>query len=162
MSSYVFTNTDFSHAQPILFKLVDNQQLNTAKEGSCAEIECKVTSSVDGLNANWFWMKDALWSEKNKTFNATIIYSENKSLHPVSPEFATRVKYIGSPSAGWNSHTSPKLCSISICDLNKTDSGIYSFRFLGKEKWVTNSVNLTVQGMYNDQNTKRYFKKIQS
>lgn len=160
MSSYVFTNTDFSHAQPVLFKLVGDQL--TAKEGSCAEIECRVTSTVDGSNANWFWMKDGLWSKKNEAYNATIIYSTNRSSHPVSPEFATRVTYIGSPPAGWKSYTSPKLCSISICDLNKTDSGNYSFRFLGEDKWVTKSVNLTVQGMYNDQNTKRYFKKIQS
>lgn len=144
--STVFTNTDCSHAKRILFNLVDSNL--TAKEGSCAEIKCKVTSTVDDSDAYWFWMKDALWNyAKEEYVNATVIYSTNKSLRPVSPDFATRVTYNGSSSSNWQyTSSSPKLCNILICDLNTTDSGNYLFRFLGKDKWVTKPLNLTVKG----------------
>lgn len=152
--SYTFTNTDFCHANR--FKLVDSHL--TAKEGSCIDIKCEVTASVDDRNAKWCWIKDAFWNNTTKDFEGTIIYCDPKSFCPVSPEFATRVKYIGSPSANWKSFTAQKLCSISICNLNKNDSGEYLFRFYGKEKWATKPVNLTVEGKYSNQKTKTYLK----
>lgn len=157
----VFTNTDCSHAQPPLFTLVDSHLM--AKEGSCTEIKCKVTSYVDDFEASWFWMKDALWSEKNHYyFNATVIYSTNQSSHPVSPDFATRVTYNGTSSSRWKYFASSELCSVLICDLKTTDSGNYLFRFLGKDKWATKpGVNLTVKGKNKDQNTERYFESVE-
>lgn len=149
---YTFTNTDFCHASDDLFKLLDSHL--TAKEGSCIDIKCKVTASVDASDANWHWMKDAFWNETTKDFEGTIIYCEAKSFCPVSPEFATRVKYIGSSSANWKYATDQKLCDISICNLNKNDSGEYLFRFYGKKKWATKPVNLSVEGKYNNQKTK--------
>lgn len=154
--SHTFTNTDFCHAK--LFKLVDSHL--TAKEGSCIDIKCEVTASVDDSNANWCWIKDAFWNETAKDFKGTIIYRYPKSFYPVSPEFATRVKYIGSPSKNWKYVAAQNLCNISICNLNKNDSGEYLFRFYGKERWATERVNLTVEGKYNNQKTKTYLKKI--
>lgn len=145
----VFTTTDFSCA---LFKLEESKL--TAKEGSCIEIKCTVLKNINHVGLYWFWMKNANWNEDLKDFNATIIYSTNNSLRPVSPDFADRVHYTGSPFSSWrNSYRSTPKCSILICNLNKTDSGNYSFRYVGSvssEKWKTNVVNLTVEGKHKD------------
>lgn len=130
-----------------LFKLEESKL--TAKEGSCIEIKCTVLKNINHVGLYWFWMKNANWNEDLKDFNATIIYSTNNSLRPVSPDFADRVHYTGSPFSSWrNSYRSTPKCSILICNLNKTDSGNYSFRYVGSvssEKWKTNVVNLTVE-----------------
>ncbi|XP_041797521.1 B-cell receptor CD22 isoform X2 [Chelmon rostratus] len=137
--------TNFSYTTPqILFKL-DGGPL-TAQEGSCIEIQCRSTFTVNDQDAYWFWMKDSNWN--GSVYIGTVIYSTDTSLRPVSPDFAGRVKYIGSPSSHWQSRPqdSKILCSILICNLTTTDSGSYSFRFVGKykEKWKTDEVNLTV------------------
>ncbi|XP_035528337.1 B-cell receptor CD22 isoform X2 [Morone saxatilis] len=134
---------NFSFTQD-LFELLERDL--TAKEGSCTEIKCIVKSKISINDAHWFWMKNGYWNGHN--FTATIIYSTNESKRPVSPDYAARVEYIGSPSSSWEVYPSPPkpLCSILICDLNKTDSGNYSFRFagIGRNKWVTKNVTLTV------------------
>ena len=112
-------------------------------------------------------MKDGHYNDKIKDFNATIIYSTDNISRPVSPDFAGRVTYKGTPSQNWKSSQlqspSPQSCSISICNLNKTDNGNYSFRVVGNRgKWATNEVNLTVTGEYRNQNTDRHFQNIQS
>ncbi|XP_037642070.1 B-cell receptor CD22 isoform X2 [Sebastes umbrosus] len=130
--------------KPILFTLEDSHL--TAPEGSCIEIKCRVTHPINDLDAYWFWMKNASW--KDNILSGTVIYSTNRAERRVSPDFANRVKYIGSPSSNWNNHPqrSPKpLCSILICNLKKTDSGDYSFRFQGRVKWMTEKVTLTVR-----------------
>ncbi|XP_030605296.1 B-cell receptor CD22-like [Archocentrus centrarchus] len=128
-----------------LFKLEDSSL--TAAEGSCIEIKCEVLKEITLHNAFWFWMKDAIWTE-GKDYSATIIYSSNKTQQPVSPHFAKRVEYVGSPSKSWGNGKSSEpytWCSILIQDLKKTDTGNYSFRFIGREKWVTKPfMNLTV------------------
>lgn len=160
-STCVFTTTD---VQP-LFTLEDRPL--TAKEGSCIEIKCTVAKAVDDANAYWFWIKGAIWVNKTE-LTGTVIYSTNSAVRPVSRDFADRVNYTGSPSSSWSSYDSrsPKLCSILICNLNKTDSGNYSFRFVGKPetyKWITEpAVILTVSGEYKNLNTERYFQKIQN
>lgn len=116
-------------------------------EGSCVEIKCRVTSRVNvPETAYWFWIKDAKYD--NKSYEGTIIYSSNEVKRPVSPQFKHRAKYTGS----WNTHKSnPQYCSILICDVNKTDSGEYQFRFHedGPNKWITKpATNLTVTGEF--------------
>lgn len=125
------------------FKLLDSNL--TATEGSCIEIKCQVIESVTDDQAPWFWMKDAVWI--NGSFSATTIFSSSKSKHPVNAHFAKRVKYVGSPSISWKNPPS-QWCSILIHDLNKTDTGNYSFRYVGTSQndiWTTQPfMNLTV------------------
>lgn len=150
--------TDFSCDQPVPVKL-DPQVIS--KEGSCTEIKCNVTESVYDHGAYWFWMKDAIYNTTIKDFIGTVVYSTSNSTRPVSEEFSHRVKFSGSPFSTWRSAKtgSPKNCNILICNLKKTDSGQYSFRYVGPNdnKWSTqrNSI-LTVEGMYDGQNTGRY------
>ncbi|XP_013130375.1 B-cell receptor CD22 isoform X1 [Oreochromis niloticus] len=108
----------------------------TATEGSCIKIECKVSTVVNFNDAYWFWMKDPVY--ENQQYNATIIYSSSKTQRPVNPQFVNRVKYVGSEDTKWKTLSSPEKCSVLIHDLNKTDSGNYSFRFVGEGnyKWV--------------------------
>ena len=164
----VFTDTALSWTEPTYFELEGSNL--TAKEGSCTEINCKVNSDKYSFPEDvlyWFWMKDAHYNRNISDFNATIIYSTDSHSHPVSPDFAGRVTYKGSPSENWKSSypssPSPQSCSISICNLDKTDNGNYSFRVVASNgKWATNEVNLTVTGEYRNQRTDRHFKKIQS
>ncbi|XP_034730813.1 B-cell receptor CD22 [Etheostoma cragini] len=113
-------------------------------EGSCIEIKCTVTRYVDVKDAHWFWIKNPTWHDMVLT--GTVIYSTDESVRRVNSDFAARVKYTGSPpDLSWNNALQPELCSILICNLNKTDSGDYAFRFVGKEKWITKpAVILTV------------------
>ncbi|XP_005950371.1 B-cell receptor CD22 [Haplochromis burtoni] len=125
------------------FKLQDSNL--TATEGSCIEIKCQIIKSVSDGPASWFWMKDAVWI--NGSFSATTIFSSSESKHPVNAHFAKRVEYVGSPSRSWKNPPS-SLCSILIRDLNKTDTGNYSFRYVGTSSsdiWTTQPfTNLTV------------------
>ena len=118
-----------------------------AIEGSCVEIRCNIKNKVSDVDsAYWFWMKNATWSDND--YHGTIIYSNGTSQHPVSPDFAKRVSYIGSPSSEWKSpYSSKPLCSILICNLKKIDSGNYSLRYVGSDKWFTREeAILTVDG----------------
>ncbi|XP_033968677.1 B-cell receptor CD22 [Trematomus bernacchii] len=118
----------------------------TAREGSCIKITCGVNQRDDVVEAHWFWIKNATWN--NVSFTGPVIYSSNNIVRPVSPGFAERVKYIGSPFSRWkNDGTPSEECSIIICNLTKTDSGNYSFRYIGKQgidKWMTKPANITV------------------
>ncbi|KAM6936527.1 B-cell receptor CD22 [Lycodopsis pacificus] len=126
---------NFTCGQENLFKLKATQL--EAKEGSCIEIKCTVTRTVDTVGAYWFWLKDGQWNAANG-LTGTVIYSTNTGKRPVSADFADRVKYIGSPSSSSNGYLeTSQTFGISICDLKKTDNGNYSFRFDGKLKWIT-------------------------
>ncbi|XP_047212777.1 B-cell receptor CD22 [Girardinichthys multiradiatus] len=116
----------------------------TAMERSCIEIKCNSDKfNVRNEDRYWFWMKDANWTQ-DTGFVGTIIFSSDELKHSVSPQFKNRVQYISSPSSGTS--ISEQMCDILICDLRKTDSGLYQFRFvLGHLKWATPPLNLTVQ-----------------
>ncbi|AWO96238.1 putative B-cell receptor CD22-like [Scophthalmus maximus] len=96
---------NFSTAAILPFKLEPAKL--TAKEGSCIEIKCQVTGTVDDGGAYWFWMKDAQWDVIKNDYNATVIYSTNNSERPVDPDFVKRVTYIGSPSLKYNENQCP-------------------------------------------------------
>lgn len=110
-----------------------------AKVGSCIEIRCTVTDNFESENAKLFWMKDAEWTSAG--FTGTVIYSKNPSDPPVSPDFIGRVTYVGSASwkfaSSMDSPQKPK-CNIRICNLQKSDSGTYQFRYIkGRKMWST-------------------------
>ncbi|XP_014842332.1 PREDICTED: B-cell receptor CD22-like isoform X2 [Poecilia mexicana] len=135
-------NSDFHYCQNIEFSLMSPAQ--TATEGSCTEIKCKPHDHrYINRDAYWFWMKDANWT-KEMGFVGTTIFSSNEAERPVSPEFKNRVNYLTSPKSVMEDPS--KVCNILICDLKKTDSGQYMFRYvLGTFKWKTENFNLTVQ-----------------
>ncbi|XP_043972312.1 B-cell receptor CD22 isoform X2 [Gambusia affinis] len=132
----------FHYCQQIEFNLLSSAQ--TATEGSCIEIKCKAEGhSPINKDAFWFWMKDANWT-KAMDFVGTNVFSSNEMERPVSSEFKNRVKYLSSPTSG--KRYSSEVCNILICDLKKTDSGQYMFRYVWKTyKWGTKNFNLTVQ-----------------
>uniref|UniRef100_A0A3B4Z0G7 B-cell receptor CD22 n=1 Tax=Seriola lalandi dorsalis TaxID=1841481 RepID=A0A3B4Z0G7_SERLL len=139
----VFTTTDYSTSNSNPFELTPSRL--TAKEGLCAEIKCIVSKAVTVDGAYWFWMKDGKWNDTVKDFTGTIVYSSNFSRRLVSSDFEGRVKYFGSSSSLLRNQYQP-FCSILICDLKKSDSGEFSFRFEGNKKWVTKkNVSLEVQ-----------------
>lgn len=132
-------------SEPVYFT-VEGSSL-TATEGSCAEIKCLVTTNPEvDRNSKWFWMKDAQWDQGNQNFSGSIIYSSHNPFNPVSGDYATRVKYVGSSFSTWNEVKLSRQCSILICNLKKEDSGNYSFRFEGKKKWMTEGIKLNVTG----------------
>ena len=152
-STYLLTPTDYSCDSSNPFVLEENNL--TAMEGSCVEIKCIKPVKTDTPAAGFsFWMKDANWTEEKK-FVAIIIASTNELKRPVSPLYKNRTHgFDSSPTNGNHASFQSKMpCSILICDLNKSDSGNYSFRFeensnTGK-KWVTNpAANLTIKGEY--------------
>ncbi|KAF7226775.1 B-cell receptor CD22 [Nothobranchius furzeri] len=114
----------------------------TAEEGSCVEIKCKPNRGVEySTAAYWFWMKDAKWSKDD--FDATIVYSTDLQIKPISTQFSNR----STVSPPKNHNKPEEFCNILICDLNETDSGEYKFRYVnGDVKWVTDPpTQLTVK-----------------
>uniref|UniRef100_A0A4W5RNG8 B-cell receptor CD22 n=1 Tax=Hucho hucho TaxID=62062 RepID=A0A4W5RNG8_9TELE len=114
----------------------------TAKEGSCITIKCTVTRSAHE-QYQWFWIKNAKWNDTMQKFTGTIVNSNMKATTP-APEFADREKYIDRVNyVGFTQRD----CSLLINNLEKTDSGIYKFRYIGKnDKWITKAgLNLTVE-----------------
>lgn len=117
-----------------------------AKEGSCITIKCTLTSLMKHEQGQWFWMKNAKWNDNTKNFTGTIVNSNMKAQTP-APEFADRVKYIGSVNFGRATQSD---CSLLINNLEKTDSGIYKFRYIGEtDKWMSEpGLSLTVEGKF--------------
>lgn len=116
----------------------------TKEEGSSVTISCEYLKNEDNLALLWF--KDPNFDELSKTFNGTIVYS-NRNERPQSPGYSKRVEYITDLTS-----TSKKndwiQCNLRITDLQKTDSGNYSFRFigLGDYKYISKNMSLKVTG----------------
>lgn len=128
----------------------------TAMEGSCIEIKCISHSSLSiSENDYWFWLKDANWTDRD--FVGTVIFSSNETKRPVDPEFKNRVNYIKSLRT---ERRISELYVILICDLRKTDSGLYRFRFVSEaDRWSSDPVNLTVQGEFKDKKKRNMIRK---
>ncbi|XP_059195200.1 sialic acid-binding Ig-like lectin 12 [Centropristis striata] len=129
--------------QPNPFRLADTSL--RATEGSCVEMKCSINDRVDTANAYWFWIMNPTWN--GGVLSGTVIYSTNDEERPVSQDFADRVNYTGSSTSTWNSYDPPKSCSISICNLKKSDSGDYAFRFVDELRpytFMTHTLTLTV------------------
>uniref|UniRef100_A0A8C6STA3 B-cell receptor CD22 n=1 Tax=Neogobius melanostomus TaxID=47308 RepID=A0A8C6STA3_9GOBI len=120
----------------------------SAYVGTCVEIKCKVTGYLPDEDALWFWIKDGKWDESINNYRGTIVYSNNPTERPISPQFEGRVKYTGSTRLSNRASSSSKpSCSVSICDLREEDSGKYFFRYIVKDqryKWSINTATLVV------------------
>ncbi|XP_061738824.1 B-cell receptor CD22-like [Nerophis ophidion] len=118
---------DSSEPPKISFEMSSSPQ--SAKEGSCITLTVRVNGIISLTDGDWFWIKDPLW--KNKDFEGPVIFSADSHRRPVHPDFASRVK----PADDKRSSRSRN--DILICDLKKSDSGNYTFRYiLGDFKWI--------------------------
>ncbi|MGH0160244.1 UNVERIFIED_CONTAM: hypothetical protein FKN15_048655 [Acipenser sinensis] len=81
------------------------------------------------------WWKNPIYDLQTKDYNKTTVYHEDESI--VDPEFKGRTEYLGDRKTN---------CSFKIKHLQLNDSGIYNFRFIGKNyKWMNKQgVNLSV------------------
>lgn len=92
------------------------------------------------------WFKDPHFDQLSQTFNGTIVYSNRKE-RPQSPGYFNRVEYITDVTST-SKVNSWIQCKLRITDLQKTDSGNYSFRFIGSKenKYMSKEMRLNVTG----------------
>ncbi|MGH0174813.1 UNVERIFIED_CONTAM: hypothetical protein FKN15_069258, partial [Acipenser sinensis] len=103
------------------------------EEGSCVTIICSFNRY--GMETG-IWWKNPIYDLQTKDYNKTTVYHEDESI--VDPEFKGRTEYLGDRKTN---------CSFKIKHLQLNDSGIYNFRFIGKNnyKWMNKQgVNLLV------------------
>ncbi|ROI15230.1 B-cell receptor CD22 [Anabarilius grahami] len=120
-----------------------NKETETTKEGSSVTIPCVYLYKEDNLKLLWF--KDPKYDVTTQLFNGIIVYS-NTDERPTSPEYkVNRVEYITDITSNMEKGKWIQ-CDLRITDLKTTDSGNYSFRFLGskKNKYMSTAMNLTV------------------
>lgn len=116
--------------------VIDEPTTTTSQEGSCVTINCKYKYQ-DGLQL--LWIKDPKWIEKEKRYDGIIVYSSTDE-RPQVAEYSNRVGFFNDQSGQW------KNCTIKILDLKKNDSGNYTFRYIGSDKYISNTFLLTVMG----------------
>uniref|UniRef100_A0A8C1XEH8 Ig-like domain-containing protein n=1 Tax=Cyprinus carpio TaxID=7962 RepID=A0A8C1XEH8_CYPCA len=100
-------------------------------EGSCVTIPC-FYKKTEEETYTLLWFKDPKFNEASKLFNGTIVYSNTKE-RPQSLDYSGRVEYITDATPQENQKYWIK-CDLRITDLQKTDSGNYTFRFIGSDK----------------------------
>lgn len=130
-----------------------SEETKTTNEGSCVTIPCVYEIPEDKkLDLELLWFKDPQYDKKSKKFYGTIVYS-NTNERPQSPGYSNgihqRVEYITDLQSE-RKNEQPKnsgiRCDLRITDLQKTDSGNYSFRYTGPYKFISKEMNLTVTG----------------
>ncbi|KAF4086288.1 hypothetical protein AMELA_G00104200 [Ameiurus melas] len=114
--------------------VIEEPTTTTSQEGSCVTINCKYKYKV-GLQL--LWIKDPKWSEKDRRFDGIIVYSTTEE-RPQVAEYSNRVEFFNDQSNDWTN------CTLKIHDLKKNDSGNYTFRYIGSEKYISNKFLLTV------------------
>ncbi|XP_016128356.1 B-cell receptor CD22 isoform X1 [Sinocyclocheilus grahami] len=118
------------------------EKTETTYEGSSVTIPCTYKNPKDNTNT-LLWFKDQIYL-KDMMFNGTIVYSNTKE-RPQSPGYSSRVEYITDKMLQDNQKDWIK-CNLRITDLQKTDSGNYSFRFIGSDKrFMSKALSLKVK-----------------
>ncbi|XP_048017631.1 B-cell receptor CD22 isoform X2 [Megalobrama amblycephala] len=138
---FVIPTSSFTGSPKILITVPEETKI--IKERSSVTIPCVYFYKEDKLKLLWF--KDPQFDEKTKLFNGTIVYS-NTDERPTSPEYrGNRVEYITNKTSKTEKNKWIQ-CDLRITDLQTTDSGNYSFRFLGSgdNKYMSKATNLTV------------------
>ncbi|XP_056612039.1 B-cell receptor CD22 [Triplophysa dalaica] len=122
-----------------LIKIRETEE--TKAEGSCVTIPCTYKHG-NAKNIKLLWYKDPEYDKELKLFTGTILYS-NTVDHPQSPGYSSRVEYITGKAEKDKDRSK---CDLKINDLQKTDSGIYTFRFIYSDnsKYMIKALNLTV------------------
>ncbi|XP_073674433.1 B-cell receptor CD22 [Garra rufa] len=123
----------------------------TANEGSCVTIPCTYEKQK-GKTYTLLWFQNPNYDDESKMFKGTIVYS-NTDDRPQSPGYSSRVEYI-TDATSFTQQQNQKVsikCDLRITDLQKTDSGNYSFRIVSPAvpveksiKHISKAVNLTV------------------
>uniref|UniRef100_A0A673LVW8 B-cell receptor CD22 n=1 Tax=Sinocyclocheilus rhinocerous TaxID=307959 RepID=A0A673LVW8_9TELE len=114
-------------------------------EGSCVTIPCAYKKLKDET-CTLLWFKDPKYDDVSKMFIGTIVYS-NIEERPQSPAYSSRVEYItDATSLKQQKHQNDHWikCDLRITDLQKTDSGNYGFRVINSEKFMSETLTLTV------------------
>ena len=115
----------------------------TAKEGECVQIECTGSGYIRDTSATWFWFKNANFNKTLRKFQGyPVVY--NSSTNKVHQDFEGRVT-VGSPKFPYGN----KEWVLKICCLRMSDSGNYSFRYVGVDLFHTEPVaKLQVNGKW--------------
>lgn len=108
-------------------------------------IPCAYLNKEDNLKLLWF--KDPNFDKHLHTFNGTIVHSIRDE-RPKSPDYSNRVKYITNITSMTKKDDWIQ-CNLIITDLQKTDSGNYSFRIIGSKhqyRYMSKAMSLKVTG----------------
>ncbi len=115
----------------------------TTYEGSSVTIPCSYEKPKNETYTI-LWFKDSSYLE-DMMFTGTIVYSNTKE-RPQSPGYSSRVEYITDATSQENEKDWIK-CDLRITDLQMTDSGEYSFRFIGNDtRYMSKALSLKVKG----------------
>lgn len=139
----VILTSAFTGSSDVLIKVP--KKTEKKEEGSSVTIPCAYLKKENNLKLLWF--KDQIYDEHSKKFNGTIVYS-NSAERRQSPDYSNRVKYITNLSSMTNTDDWIQ-CNLIITDLQKKDSGNYSFRFIGsgeKNRYMSTALSLKVTG----------------
>uniref|UniRef100_A0A8C1XH82 B-cell receptor CD22 n=1 Tax=Cyprinus carpio TaxID=7962 RepID=A0A8C1XH82_CYPCA len=118
------------------------EKTETTYEGSSVIIPCSYKKPND-KTYTLLWFKDPIYL-KDMMFNGTIVYSNTKE-RPQSLDYSGRVEYITDATPQENQKYWIK-CDLRITDLQKTDSGNYTFRFIGSDKrFMSKALSLKVK-----------------
>ncbi|XP_067306339.1 B-cell receptor CD22-like isoform X2 [Pseudorasbora parva] len=128
-----------------LLKVKINMLEKTTEEGSSITIPCGYLKQKEQSNLKLLWFKDPYFDTKSEMFNGTIVYSNTKE-RPQSPDYSNRVEYMTNLTSTMQIKEWIQ-CDLRITNLQKTDSGNYSFRFIGSEKnkYMSKAMTLTVK-----------------
>ncbi|KAI7801205.1 B-cell receptor CD22 precursor, partial [Triplophysa rosa] len=121
-----------------LIKVTETQE--TKAEGSCVTIACTYKHGYD-QNIKLLWFKDPNYDRDKKSYTGTIVYS-NADDRPQSPGYSSRVEFITGKAEEATDYW--RKCDLKINDLQKSDSGNYSFRIDSDTKYMSKAMNLTV------------------
>ncbi|XP_077063904.1 B-cell receptor CD22-like isoform X2 [Siphateles boraxobius] len=136
---FVILTSSFTGSSELQIKVPVKTETN--EEGSSVTIPCAYFKKEKDLKLLWF--KDPNFAKDSQMFDGTIVYS-NTDERPQSPDYSNRVKYITNVTSTTKENVWIQ-CNLLITDLQKTDSGNYSFRFIGsKDKYISKAMNLTV------------------
>ncbi|XP_053543548.1 sialoadhesin isoform X1 [Ictalurus punctatus] len=132
----LFSSITMEDTRPIVIEEPTTTTTTTNQEGSCVTIKCKYKYQKE---LKLLWIKDPKWIEKEKRYDGIIVYS-NTDERPQVAEYSNRVEFFNDQSSQWTN------CTIKIQDLKKNDSGNYTFRYIGSDKYISNTFLLTVVG----------------
>ncbi|XP_017346089.1 B-cell receptor CD22 isoform X4 [Ictalurus punctatus] len=130
----LFSSITMEDTRPIVIEEPTTTTTTTNQEGSCVTIKCKYKYQKE---LKLLWIKDPKWIEKEKRYDGIIVYS-NTDERPQVAEYSNRVEFFNDQSSQWTN------CTIKIQDLKKNDSGNYTFRYIGSDKYISNTFLLTV------------------